>query len=183
MFKDILRKAYDEKKMIGITTQDISWDESIIGYIIDIDETYFVINEIDEYGIYIGNTIIEIKNVTHVETNNWYMNNLQLIQEKGVTFNPNLRVTIWKQGGNLKKYLEYLKINNQISRFFFEEDNFVIGEVLEFNNEFVFINNIGQDGSNEGKTCYQLEDIVGLRYNGLEEQKIKFLIDLKCKEK
>lgn len=179
MIKDILKEAYDKKNIIGVTTKIIDWDESIIGYIVEIDDTYFTINELDEYGTFIGNTTIAFNDVCHVEPDNWYMRNLLLIQEKNLIFNPNTRITVWKEGKELEKHFQYIKDNSKITRFFFEDDNFVIGIVLKFDNNFLLIKKIGQDGSEDGITCYQVNDIIGLRYDGIEEQKIRLLLGSK----
>ena len=37
--------------MISITTKNIQWDESIIGYITECDDEFVTINELDEFGI------------------------------------------------------------------------------------------------------------------------------------
>lgn len=179
MIKDILKEAYEKKSIIGITTKIIDWDESIIGFIIEIDDTYFTLNELDEYGAFIGSTIISISDVCHVEPSNWYMRNLLLVMEGNSTLNPNARVTVWKEGKELKAQFQHIKDNNKITRFFFEDDNFAIGIVLDFDKESLLIKNIGQDGSDDGVTCYQIDDIIGLRYDGLEEQRIRLLLDSK----
>jgi len=48
MKKKVLELAYKEKSLIGVRTISIDSDESIIGFIVSMDETYFTINEIDE---------------------------------------------------------------------------------------------------------------------------------------
>ncbi len=175
MIKEFLLRAHNEKTLVGVTTQLIAWDESIIGYIIDMDDNYFTINEMDEYGALIGNTTIAIQDVLHIEPESWYMRNLLFIHSKASTFASNSRVTLWKKGGELNVHFEYIKENRILTRFFFEDDNFVIGMIKDLNTEHVMIENIGQDGSWEGVTIYKINDLIGLRYNGLEEQKIQLL--------
>ena len=175
MIRNLLLKAYEQQKIISINTDDIEWDESIIGYIAEIDDTYFTLNEIDEYGIFIGYTTFAISNVNYVQPDDWYMRNLQIMHENQSSFNPNLQVTIWKIGKDLIPHLGILKGNEKITKFFFEDDNFVIGIVLDSDDDFLLIKNIGQDGKEEGITCYRINDIIGLRYDGLSEQKIKLL--------
>jgi hypothetical protein len=175
MIQKLLKTAYEYKKIISINTNDVEWDESIIGYITEIDDVYFTMNEIDEYGIFIGNTIFAINNVIYVQPDDWYMRNLQVAHENRAVFTPNKRVTIWKTGKELISHFKSIKEDEKITRFFFEEDNFVIGLILDFDDNFLLIKNIGQDGKEEGITCYRVNDIIGLRYDGLSEQKIKLL--------
>ncbi|MBV2165820.1 MAG: hypothetical protein KUL76_04725 [Kaistella sp.] len=63
MITKILKRAYEKKELISITTKDIEWDQSIIGYITTIDETFFTINEIDEYGKFDGNSVYDLNDV------------------------------------------------------------------------------------------------------------------------
>lgn len=104
--------------MIGITTKNINWEESIIGYIVDINKTYITINELDEFGLYIGNTVVLIKDILHVEPDNWYIRNLRFIHEKSSNFDPNQRMTIWKEKEDLISYFETLREKKKILRLF-----------------------------------------------------------------
>ena len=61
MQQSFLKKALEDKSLIGIRTHSQDWGESIIGFIVKMDETSFLINEIDEYGSYLGTTSIEIE--------------------------------------------------------------------------------------------------------------------------
>ena len=175
MITNFLKKSFEQSKIISITTKDIEWDQSIIGYISQLDEDCLTIDELDECGTYIGNITYMISDIRCVQIDDKYMRDLQVVHDNRSEFNPQKRVTIWKAGKKLIPHFKTIKENDEITRFFFEEDNFVIGLVLEFDNDFLVIKNIGQDGSEEGITCYQVDDIIGLRYDGLAEQKIKLL--------
>ncbi|MDR1552014.1 MAG: hypothetical protein LBS69_00940 [Prevotellaceae bacterium] len=178
MIKNILKNAFEHKNLIGITTKDIEWDQSIIGYITNYDDTSISINELDEFGFLIGNVTYIIDDILCIQIDDWYMQNLQTIHENKSMFNPNLSITIWKTGKELLIYFKIIKENEKITRFFFADDNFVIGIILDFDNEFILIKNIGQNGIEEGISCYRINDIIGLKYDGLSEQKIKLLYEM-----
>ena len=177
MIKKILRNAVEDKSLIGIRTKDLEWGQTIIGYIINLDGDSFTINEIDEYGALIGKTIIEIVDVLHVETNDRYQRRLKLIFENRLMFNPNNRVTIWKVGKKLEPYFKILKEENILSTFFLNEDDYIIGFLLDFTENYISIKNIGDEGDDDGVSCYRVENFIGLRYNGLSEQKTKLLYE------
>jgi hypothetical protein len=118
MIKKLLTEALKQKKIISITTKDIEWDQSVIGYITEINDSYFTINEIDEYGTFIGNMIYEINNVLCVQVDDWYLRNMQIIHGNVSMFNPNLRVSVYKKGKELITHFKYLKKNKKITTFF-----------------------------------------------------------------
>jgi len=92
-------------------------------------------------------------------------------------FNPNNRVTIWKVGKKLEPYFKILKEENILSTFFLNEDDYIIGFLLDFTEHYISIKNIGDEGDDDGVSCYRVENFIGLRYNGLSEQKTKLLYE------
>ncbi|BEG99114.1 hypothetical protein [Bacteroides sedimenti] len=72
MMQKLLNKAVDEKSLIGIRTNKLDWGQTIIGYIVELNKSDFTINEIDEYGMLIGNTVIQITDVLHLEYDDRY---------------------------------------------------------------------------------------------------------------
>lgn len=82
MINKFLKKAFDEKTLIGIRTKKLEWGQTIIGYIIDLNATCFIINELDEYGMFIGKTLIMISDVLHIEYNDRYQKRLEFISGK-----------------------------------------------------------------------------------------------------
>lgn len=177
MMIKLLTDAYIQKNLIGVTTPEIEWDELIIGYIKNINDDCIIINEIDEYGSLIGDTLIEISDILHICIDSWYISDLYDVQDNNRIFNPNLRKTIWKEGDELKPYLQELKENGKITRLFFDDDYFVIGIILGIDTEFCLIKNVGQNGKVDGETCYRIKDIKGLKYEDLSMQKVQFLYE------
>jgi len=176
MITNFLEQAFKQKKLISITTKSIEWDESIIGYVTETGNAYFTMNEINAEGDFIGKTVFSIDEVLCVQPDDFYLREIQIIHQNRDVFNPDLRVTVWKKGKDLLSYFKKIKNENKITRFFFEDDNYVIGIVLDYNDDFFVIKNIGENGLEEGISCYKLNDsLIGLRYDGLAEQKIKLL--------
>jgi len=177
MNKSILERALKDKSLIGIRTHLQEWGESIIGFIVELDESFFTINEIDEYGFYIGNTTIEIGNIINIDINDRYQRRLKFIHEHASIFNINNRISIWKEGFMLIPYFENLIENKTVVTFYFNEDDYVTGRVLSFDKEQIMLNNIGSEGDEDGVSYYHINNLIGLRYDSLEEQKIKLLYE------
>jgi len=177
MINKFLKKAFDEKTLIGIRTKRLEWGQTIIGYIIDLNATCFIINELDEYGMFIGKTLIMISDVLHIEYNDRYQKRLEFISGKRSMFDPNNRVTIWKEGQLLLPDLKTLQGSDKICTFFLNEDDYIIGFLIDITDDQVLIRGIGDEGDDDGISCYYIDNFIGLRYDSLVEQKIKLLYD------
>ncbi|GHV37196.1 hypothetical protein FACS1894178_8930 [Bacteroidia bacterium] len=173
MIKNLLKTAYEQKKLVDINFYET--EESIIGYITNIEDKYITIEEIDKFGNVDGTTIYKIDCIKNISMDNWYLSSLKIIINNNSQLNKNNRLTLYKNGQELISYFKYLKDKNKIVMLFFENDNYELGLVLNYDNEFILLKDIEQDGHELGITCYRLSDIIGLKYNGLGEQKTELL--------
>ncbi|NLI36334.1 MAG: hypothetical protein GX416_07480 [Bacteroidales bacterium] len=177
MILTLLKNALSAKALIGFRTKDLEWGETIIGYITEINQDDFTVNEIDEFGMFIGKTTFNIEDVLHIEYNDIYQKGLEFIVKKGVSLNIDNRITIWNDSYKLNTHFQYLKEKQILTTFFLSEDDYVIGFVHDFNQECIIINAVTKDGMFDGFSCYKTTNFIGIRYNGLFEQKIKLLFD------
>lgn len=181
MIRGILKKAFGQKKLIGVTTKEIEWEESSIGFITEMNDDSFILDEIDAFGMHEGKTVIDINEVIYVTVDSWYLLKLQQVYENKALFDPSKGVRIWKEGEAIIPYLKELRDTRKITRFYFKNDhhsdiNYVIGIVLDFDDRYMLLKDIGEDGLIEGYSCYRIQDVVRLRYDDLAEQKIDFLL-------
>ncbi len=175
MIKSILKKALTDEKLVGIRTNMEDWGETLIGFITEINNSCFTIREIDEYGFTEGNTIVNFENVINIEIDDRYQKRLFFIYKNNSLFNQSKQITIWKDGNLLKEYFESLIQNNTIITFYFDEEDYVTGEILKYDKEVILIQNIGREGDDDGISYYFIDKLIGIRYNGIEEQKIELL--------
>ncbi len=177
MIKAILEKTIQNKSIIGIRTISQEVGESIIGFIVKFDESSFTINEIDEFGFFIGYTIIEIENIINIDVNDRYLRRLMFIHNNSKNFNINERITVWKEGFKLLPLLKEIKKDKKITTFYFNEDEYVVGYILRIEYEQIEVNNIGREGDEDGISYHFINNLIGLRFDSLEEQKIKLLYE------
>ena len=177
MLHKLLIDAYKHKKLADINIY--GEEDSIIGYITNIDEEHFTIEEIDKYGNTDGSTTYAITKIANLSLDNWYLDSLQIIIHNRDKLKEEKRITIYKEGKELLSEIEYLKVNEIMVILFFEEDQYELGFVLDYDENFIQLKDVGQDGCVLGITCYQLNEVVGLRYHGLGEQKTRILYDTK----
>lgn len=178
MLRKLLIDAYEQKKIVDINIYEAEEEESVIGYIIDINDKHCTIKEVDKFGNFDGNTTYAIDKIKDLSSDNWYLHNLHIIIDNHEKLNQDNRTTIYKKGMELISQFKYLKENEIITMLFFEEDNYELGIILDYDENFILLRDIGQDGCILGTTCYRLNEIIGLKYNGLGEQKTKLLYDV-----
>ena len=177
MQQTFLTKALKDKSLIGIRTKSQDLGESIIGFIIEVEDSFFIINEIDKYGSFIGNTTIETEEIINIDIDDRYQRRLKFIHDNLTTFNINNRITVWKEGAKLLPYLKSLIENKTIVTFYFNDDDYATGIVIRLDGSKIIIDNIGSEGDDDGLSCHYVNNLIGLRYNSLEEQKIKLLYE------
>ncbi|WP_163215057.1 hypothetical protein [Bacteroides sp. 519] len=176
--KNLIKEIAKENTLIGIRTCKEDWDETVIGFVVETNENSFSLNEIDEFGFLIGTTEFAFSDIIHVEFNDQYQNNLSYIYKKS-QFDPNQRKTIWKKGKELLSQIDLLIKEKKITTLFFEEDIYKIGIIIKYENSYLMIKNITSEGEEDGFSFFSVNDLIGLRYSGLNEQKIELLYNRK----
>jgi hypothetical protein len=177
MKKILTEEAIKEKHLIGIRTKSINWNESIVGFIVKVTDLDITINEIDKYGAMIGQTIINLDDILNIDVNDRYLKRLKFIYDNKSIFDYNNRITIWKNNNELFSYIKKLIKEEIITTFFLEDDEYVIGIPIEVNKEYIKIKCVGDEGDDDGISYYLINNLIGLRYNSIEEQRIKILYD------
>ena len=177
MQEHILKSAQKEKSLIGIRTNMIESDKVIIGFVVKVEKSHCIINEIDEYGYLIGNTIIEMKDIINLDLSGRYQKRLNFIYNHSSSFDINKRVSIWKEGQKLLPVLEDLLKNKAVVTLYFNDDDYVTGIITKLVDGQLMIHTIGREGDDDGFSNYFVHNLTGLRHSSLEEQKIKLLYE------
>jgi len=179
MITSLLKNAYEQKKLVDINIYDPEDEDSVIGYITEVNDECFTIKEINRYGNADGSTIYNVDRIKNISLDNWYLRNLQIIIDNHNKLNRDNRVTIHKNGKELDAHFKNLKEKEIMTMLFFnfKEDDFELGIILDYDEDCILFKRIGEDGYELGITCYRLNDITGLRCNGLDEQRTQLLYD------
>ncbi len=177
MQSKILNDAWKAKSLIGIRTKAEDWNESVIGFITELNDLSLTINEVDKNGFLSGMTVILLDNIISLDLDDRYQKRLEFIHGNCKTLKLNEQITIWKEGPELTDHFNSLIESKKIATFYFDEDSFVFGIVLSFDLDYILIKNIGIEGDEDGTSCHLINKIIGLKYDGVEEQKIKMLYE------
>lgn len=177
MMIKVLKDKLVEKSLIGIRTIYQDWDEVIIGFIKSIEGNNLILQEIDEYGKTLGETNIEIADILSVEFDDKYQIKLMSILENSDLFESENQVTIWSKAKELKIVVLELIEKDIIATLFFDEDFFITGKILEYQDNYLLVNNITSSGEDDGYSIHLIDKLIGIRYNGKEELKIRYLLE------
>lgn len=177
MIKKILKQAIKENDLVGIRTLSLEFDESIIGYVSEINEDSFELIEVDENAILVGKTIINFEDVYCVTYQDRYQKRLKFTLDNIEKIRLGEQILFYGNGVKLENKLQDLLKQRKVATFYFEDEHFATGFLYELNNEYLLINNIGIEGDEDGISCYSKNDLCGLRYNGFNEQNIELLFN------
>jgi hypothetical protein len=180
MIHDFLQNARRKNELIGITTNREEWDQSLIGFITDLDEDSVTINELDRDGTLTGSTTILLTNIVSLDFDDRYQRRLKFIHDNRSLLDANKQVTIWRTGTDLSDHLSFLIQTKNIATLYFsdhndEDDNYVLGIVKAFDQTHIVICDVGREGDDNGESCRLMNDLVGLKYAGVDEQKIALM--------
>lgn len=175
MKSNVIEKAFKGKALIGLRTNMIEWDETIIGFISDLGESYLTIDEIDESGFDIGSTNIALEDVISIEIEDRYQKRLLFLHKNRSKLDIKRRTTIWKEGEDLIPHFQELIESKGIVTFYFDEDNYIIGLLTKHDNTYIEVYNIGEEGDEDGISYHPIDKLIGLRYDSVKEQKTGLL--------
>jgi hypothetical protein len=180
MINDILENARKKNTLIGIRTDREDWDESLIGFVTNLDESSVTINELDKDGALTGSTNILLTDIVSLDFDDRYQRRLKLIHDSCSLLEANRQVTIWRTGEQLFNQLDILIRNGNISTLYFQGGHYVLGEVKAFDSTYILIHNVGVEGDDDGESCHLVENLIGIKYSGIDEQKVGILYNNKA---
>jgi len=175
MITDFIKKAFKSKSLIGVRTIELSWGESIIGFVSEIFDDQFIVNEIDEYGEFTNNTTIPYCNIVNMDFEDRYQKRLLLLVNYKSYLDTENPITISHIDSSIENHFNLLIEQNILATFFLDEDDYVTGILLKFNDTNILIQSIGNEGDDDGLSIYQRKKIVSLRYNSKEELRMSIL--------
>lgn len=177
MIKDLLNQASLNLKMIGIRTSYEDWNEVLIGYVQEINESSLTIEEIDKQGLSIGFLTINLDAIINLDYDDKYQRKLEFLNKLSHLSYENKQLTILKRGEELISYFQELINEKYVTQFYFEDNHYEIGILQKYDDKYILCLNIGNNGENEGLSCFAIENLTGIKYKGIEQHKIKLLYD------
>lgn len=175
MKKEMLENFKKNKKLVSLYSNVENKDAFNVGFIVDYDSKFLLLNSISEYGKYDGILLIYIDDIFRIDIDSNYENKLlRLLNNKEIT-----NYKFKKIGSCIEKLFNYAKENNSIiSISFFDSDykSDVIGKVKSYNTNLVEICCYDEYGKVDGISYINISEINYASLDSLDEKMITNLI-------
>ena len=184
LLDQIFSNSKATKTLIGLYNRHITIDDFCVGYVIDFDDTFVVLQHVTKYGERDGIHVKQIATLDKIETQNDYLKGCQIFFET-----PEL---LPKQTNDKVKFsfsdswqYHFLNDNSCIGELIaFDlrgEDFFNFGFLIDFDENTFIIHLVGQSGESQGINVYHLSDIASFGLDTLQCRKRRYLYNLKTK--
>lgn len=175
MKKENLEKFKKSQKLVSLYSNIENKDAFNVGFIVDYDSEFILLNSISQYGKYDGILLIYIDDIFRIDTDSKYGNKLlKLLNNEEIT-----NYEFKKVGSCIEKIFSYAKENDSIiSISFFDSDNKsdIIGKVKSYDNNEVEICCYDEYGEIDGISYININEINYISLDSLDEKMITNLI-------
>jgi hypothetical protein len=180
--ENAIQKAFKHQRLISICLSRIDWQKRIVGYVKDVKSPdLFTLQIIDEFGQRKGIRKIDFKSVKSVETGGIYNDALEKLEKKG-----------FKKGKTKPKYINitkknaFYKLNGILAQktlctFVFQTE-YSIGVVNTCSESEFSIINVSFDGSADGTSSFNIDQLTQIRHGSNHENRISFLQKIQTKK-
>ena len=176
--KEIFLKSKSEKSLIGIYTRDIGIDDFCVGYVIDFDDMFIVIQHISKYGQRDGIHIKQILTLEKIEVETDYLLSCQILFDNQKLLPDQTIEKVLFSNTDSWQY-HFFNDNSCIGELIAfnlkGEDYFNFGFLIDFDQDNFSINMIGQAGENQGINVFHLTDISSFGLDTLNCRKREYL--------
>lgn len=170
--------------MIGLYNREVVTDDFCVGYVLDFDENFVIMQQVTEYGEKDGILIKQIETLNKIETRNDYLNGCQTLLKNPhplpAQTSANVKISpseVWQY-----HFLNENSILGEMMSFDLIGDEFYnFGFLVDFDEENIIILLVGQGGESLGRNVYQLSDIASFGIDTLQCRKRRYLYNLKKK--
>ena len=175
MVSDLLLEAKNKSRLIGLRTKNMDFEESLIGFVHELNDGRVIIQEIDQYGKIEGLTSIDLKDILSVDYDDRYQKRLLCIFSNKELLDAEKKVIVY---GNPEELVEIVKdciTNKNMIKLLFTNKNYAPGIPIAVDSSHILIHSIGWEGDDDGLSAYSFSEIIGVQYNSIEEQIISIL--------
>jgi hypothetical protein len=177
----ILSHSQETQTLIGVRKNNDE-DKCWVGYIVDFNETLFVLQHISPMGLLDGLILEKLENIDNFETDDEYIKTIQILFEQKnkiakqairnieITEEENWQYEVLKNSFDQGRLIS-VEINNS--------DTVNYGYVLDYDDASLQISAISDIGEGAGTQTYRLTDISSLTVDRIEGRKREMLYNLK----
>ncbi len=175
MFFDLLSKAKEMNILVGLRTNNMEFEESIIGFVHTLNDKIVILQEIDQYGKKEGLTSINLNDIVNVDYNDRYQKRLLCVYLNQKSLRSGKKISVFGTHDKLTEIISDCIQNKTLIKLLFTNNNYATGVPISMDSSNILIQSIGWEGDDDGLSAYSFSEIIGLQYNSIEEQIISLL--------
>lgn len=177
MEKIDLYKYVNNKEIISIYTDEEKTNKFIAGYLLAMDDRYFLLASITPQGTYDGYILKTLDSILYIHSDGKYEKKLNcLLSDK---YKPhNMEYWANKESNNiLLEFIKFIKENNYVCSIEICNSGYndIIGFIDFFDDMTCSVKAITEYGEEDGRSMIQICDITLIGSDSDEEQTIKYL--------
>ena len=171
--KHELNSLKDRQELVRIYADRTDFDNSLIGFIQEIDDDDFLLKSISPKGLYDGFVVKKLDSIVRIETDSAYIQRIKFLFESRAVWHDDIHI----EGNVIADLLKYAieKQRAVCIELLHSGYNDVIGYPEELAGDLCKIHSITDDGAYDGYTYIKTESITQLTCDGLIEQKLDVL--------
>ena len=178
VLSEIFSNSKNTKSLIGLHGRNIGIDDFCVGYVIDFDDLFVVVQHVTKYGIKDGIHVKQISALEKIETEGDYLKTCQIFLE-----NPQLlsKQIVEKAIFSFSDSWQYHFLNENscigelIAFQLNVDDYFNFGFLIDFDEDNFIIHLVGQSGESQGTNVYHLLDLASFGLDTLECRKRRYM--------
>ncbi len=180
ILEKIIAHSKKTKTLIGVRKYN-EGDDFYVGYIVDFNDKLIVLQHITKFGLEDGLIVEKIENIESFETEEDYVKSYQfLFDNQNKISNQTIKNIKLSKGENWQYALLKNKFDKgQIFTIELNNDTYIHGYLIDFDETYIQLKSIDNLGNNEGIIIYKLSDISGFTFERLESRKRQVFYDWK----
>ncbi|MDX2304233.1 MAG: hypothetical protein NW226_15625 [Microscillaceae bacterium] len=180
LFYKIAEKAQAEDKLVAVYEDLENPNKFLVGFVKALNDAEIYIHMVSNAGEEDGYSLIRWERIHQITYFNRYLKRLFSLFQNSSDFSDedherdDAGVENWEDKNILKALVERAASLNQLIQLDFYYNDWVVGYILDFDEESILVEEISSDGDEDGFSCYRLGDIVGLTGDTNYLKKVEF---------
>lgn len=141
-----LNNIKQQEYLVEISREDIN-EDTIIGYVIDVNDSLIIIQEYSAEALHEGYVIIRLDDITSCSFGGNFLESLEKILDKSIDKNISLN--------DIETLSDYISIHNDVLFEIYQEDYdnmFKVAELIEIDDEYLILSSYGDLSKIDKKT-------------------------------
>jgi len=172
---ELIKKAEQEHTIIEITVTNVGGPTLLTGYVLKVDESYFIFEDYLYNGKFAGYVLGKIDDIVRVEI---YDNQLEILEKliKHYNYDP-LKITLEDDDLLLLSFINFALNNNLIIGYSVEDynGNIKYGTIQSFDEGIIKVHSYNISGESSGVDYIEVFHFKTIRVLGINEERVSIL--------